>query len=240
MPSWSWVDLLLILVGITAIFLLGFTLFGLWVSLTGTEVGQVMEPSVVSSLALALLESAALAGSVYVLGMRRRGVSWRQIGLRQITRGWFLTVLVISMIVIPLSGLISTLILLLLGRPLENPQIDFLLPEGFTWFGAIGMLLLGGIAVPFAEELLFRGVLYVWLRERWGLWPGILLSSLIFGVVHVDIAVAGAAFVLGIVLALVFEYSRSLWSAVLVHALNNSVKIALLYAFVALGVDVGL
>jgi len=44
-----------------------------------------------------------------------------------------------------------------------------------------------------------------------------------------------AALLLGIILALVFEYSRSLWSAVLVHVLNNGLKILLLYILVALG-----
>jgi membrane protease YdiL (CAAX protease family) len=83
--------------------------------------------------------------------------------------------------------------------------------------------------------LVFRGVLYPLLRNRWGLWPGVLASSLIFAVIHGDIAVGVTAFVLGIILALVFEYSRSLWSAVLVHVLNNSLKILLLYILVALG-----
>jgi membrane protease YdiL (CAAX protease family) len=139
------------------------------------------------------------------------------------------------LIAIPVTGLLTILVLLVLGLPLENPQLDFLVPEGFNWLSAIGMLLLGGVAAPFGEELIFRGVLYKLLRERWGLWPGVLVSSLIFALVHGDIAVGVSAFVLGIILALVFEYSRSLWASVLVHVINNSVKILLLYVFVALG-----
>jgi uncharacterized protein len=235
---WNWQDLVLILIGVAAIFLLGFTVFGLTIRLATADIQDVFQPSILLSLSLAFLESIALVGSVYLLGLRRRGLSWQDIGLRHLSPNWLMGVIAISIIVIPLSGLISALIMLILNRPLENPQLEFLIPEGFTWTGAVGMLVLGGIAVPFAEEVFFRGVLYKWIRQHWGLWPGVLISSLIFGLVHIDIAVAGAAFVLGIILALIYEYSRSLWSAVLVHAINNSVKIALLYAFLALGLNI--
>ena len=101
------------------------------------------------------------------------------------------------------------------------------------------MVFLAGFAVPFGEELIFRGIFYKMLRERWGVWPGVLISSLVFGAIHGDLAVGLTAFLLGILLALVFEYSRSLWTSILVHALNNSVKIGLLYLLVELGFSVG-
>jgi uncharacterized protein len=237
-PTWRWYDVLLIFVGIIAFFLLGFTV--LWITLrpTSSMFVETFQPSIVTSLILAFMEFFALVGSVYILGLRRKGLRWKDLGLRGLSMGWLIVTLALSVVVIPLSGLISALILAILDQPLTNPQLDFLIPEGFNWIGAIGMLVLGGIAVPFAEELIFRGVIYKWLRENWGLWPGILISSFLFGIVHVDPSVAGAAFVLGIILALVYEYSRSLWSAVLIHAINNSVKIVLLYALVAFGVNI--
>lgn len=237
-PTWSSFDLLLIFIGIAAFFLLGFTVFGLTVQLTSVEFADAIRPNIWVSLSLAFLESFALVGSVYILGLRRKGLSWDDIGFRSLSLKWLIGVLIISVIVIPLSGLISALIMLILNQPMVNPQLDFIIPEGFTWIGAIGMVILGGIAVPIAEEILFRGVVYKWMRRSWGLWPGILVSSFLFGIVHIDPSVAGAAFFLGIILALIYEYSRSLWSAILVHAINNSVKIILLYAFVAFGIDI--
>ncbi|MBE0409345.1 MAG: CPBP family intramembrane metalloprotease [Anaerolineales bacterium] len=237
-PLWNWLDILLIIIGIAAFFLLGFTVFGLYFQLVEGEFSTILEPSILSSLALTGIEFFALTASVYFLGMRRKKLAWTDVGFKALSVGWLIAVLVISIVVIPLSGLISALTLVILDQPLINPQLDFLIPEGFTWVGALGMLILGGIAVPFAEELIFRGVIYKWLRDSWGIWPGILISSLIFGIVHVEISVVVAAFFLGIILALAYEYSRSLWSAVLIHAVNNSVKIGLLYAIVALGIDI--
>jgi hypothetical protein len=142
----------------------------------------------------------------------------------------------ISIIVVPLSGLITVVVMLALGLPLENPQLEFIIPPDFSWTSGIALFVLGGILVPIAEEVFFRGVLYRWLRERWGILIGVLVSSFIFGLVHVDIAIAAAAFILGIILALVYEYSKSLWTAILIHAINNSVKIILIYIFFALDI----
>jgi hypothetical protein len=33
-------------------------------------------------------------------------------------------------------------------------------PDGLSWLGRGAMLLLAGVAIPFAEEVFFRGVLY--------------------------------------------------------------------------------
>jgi membrane protease YdiL (CAAX protease family) len=228
-------DLVWIGLGIVVIFFAGFLLLGAWLGLAQLAPGETLQPTIEQTLALAALETIALVGAVYFLGMRRRGVTWTGIGLRPVSWLWIGIVTVVTLIAIPLTGLLTILILMALGRPLDNPQLDFLIPEGLSWVSAAGMVLLGGVAAPFGEELVFRGVLYPLLRNRWGLWPGVLASSLIFAVIHGDIAVGVTAFVLGIILALVFEYSRSLWSAVLVHVLNNSLKILLLYILVALG-----
>jgi membrane protease YdiL (CAAX protease family) len=148
---------------------------------------------------------------------------------------WMLIGLAFGLVLTPLSGLIMLGLQILLGLPLENPQLPFLAPEGFSWFGLASMFLLGGVVVPFAEELYFRGVLYRWLHGRWGLWPGALVSSLVFGAVHGDVPIAGAAFSLGVVLAWIYERSQSLWPAVLIHITNNVIKILALYIFLAFG-----
>jgi membrane protease YdiL (CAAX protease family) len=81
-------------------------------------------------------------------------------------------------------------------------------------------LVVAGLAVPFGEELLFRGVFYTWLR-RWGMVVAMSGSSLIFGFNHGINVVFPATVVLGLLLAFAYERSGSIWPGVAGHALYN-------------------
>jgi len=235
--TWSFLDLVIILIGTGIIFAICFFII-YWLATPEDSNFAAMDtgPTAVQSVGLAAVEAVALLGGVYFFGMRRLHYSWKDIGFTIINHWWLLASITISIIVVPLSGLITVVVMLALGLPLENPQLEFIIPPDFSWTSGIALFVLGGILVPIAEEVFFRGVLYRWLRERWGILIGVLVSSFIFGLVHVDIAIAAAAFILGIILALVYEYSKSLWTAILIHAINNSVKIILIYIFFALDI----
>ena len=83
------------------------------------------------------------------------------------------------------------------------------------------------LAAPVAEEILYRGVLFRSLANRLPLVPAAALSALVFALVHfytLDSLILVAA--VGFVCALVFASSRSLLTAIALHALYNaSVKI---------------
>ena len=237
--QWSWKDLLIILLGITGIFIIGIIIYAIFLGWRGANPEDLMKPTVAQTLGLAGLEAFALIFGIYLFGIRRRGFSWDAVGLRPVSTSWMLIAAVGTLIAIPLVSLITILVYFTLGQTLENPQLDFLLPEGLSAFDALAMLFLAGFAAPFGEELLFRGILYSMFRERWGIWIGVLVSSFLFGLIHGNLAVGLTGFLLGILTAIVFEYSDSLWTAILVHTLNNSIKIVLLYLLVILGFSVG-
>jgi hypothetical protein len=237
-PIWHGRDLLLIIIGVGIIFFIGivFVVYRYTNYQPGTELS--LQPTIETSIILGLLECAALLGGVFLMGIWRRKLSWQAVGIKSISGRWLWWSIILGLLVIPISGLIALLVQMILGSPLENPQLEFIAPEGFSWLGLMGMLLVGGILAPFAEEVFFRGVLFEWIQFRWGLWIGILASSAIFGIMHGDISVAVAAFGLGIILAWSYHRSQSLWSAVIIHVINNSAKILALYILIALGIPV--
>ena len=85
---------------------------------------------------------------------------------------------------------------------------------------ATGMLLI--VVAPFAEELFFRGFLYQAFRNSFGVLPGALLSAVIFGAIHLEFFKLVQLAILGVILALLFEKTKSLWSPIMLHALNNT------------------
>lgn len=232
---WKWLDILLI-----ALYSVFFIFLGTWLlnlvyksdlsSQTNLPLGYIV--------GLTALEGAALLSGIYLLGVRRKHVFWQDIGFRPPEQRWIKWAVGIALLLIPVVGLIALAIQMMLGLPLENPQLDFLLPQQFNWLGAIAMVLLGGVIIPIAEEAFFRGVLYTWMRQYAPAWAAILLSSMIFGALHGDISVAGATFVMGIILAWFYERSNSLWAPITIHILNNSIKLMLLYFLLASGVQI--
>lgn len=86
---------------------------------------------------------------------------------------------------------------------------------------AAASFLVIGVLVPFAEEILFRGVVQTYLVRRVGAFVGIVASSLWFALLHIDLALFVPLFVIGLGLGFVRHRYDSLWGAVLLHAVNN-------------------
>lgn len=80
------------------------------------------------------------------------------------------------------------------------------------------------LLVGFVEELLFRGVLQRTLQARLGQWLGLLLASLLFGLMHSgyqSIGEIGLAVVIGLVLGFVYDQVDSITLVAVTHATLN-------------------
>jgi len=110
------------------------------------------------------------------------------------------------------------------GSSYENPQIDAITGGGALSTQDLGLLmLLIAIVAPLAEELFFRGMLYPLLRQRWSVWPSILINGLLFSLIHVLPPLLPGLFLVGVVLAWVREKSGSIIPCILLHALQNGI-----------------
>lgn len=72
-----------------------------------------------------------------------------------------------------------------------------------------------------AEELVFRGQFQPRLRQRWGKTPAIVVTALLFGVMHMDPTHSLFAFIFGLYLGWIFEATGSLLTPIAVHVVNN-------------------
>lgn len=125
-----------------------------------------------------------------------------------------------------LWGVVFMLAVTVVLEPLLN-----LLPEVPNVYGRGAWALLTIVVLaPLFEEVIFRGILLESMRLKWGPVWGWLLSSLLFGLVHVHPAVAVNAFFIGLVFAFVYLITRSLWSTIVLHAINNGIAYLVLAA----------
>ncbi len=97
-----------------------------------------------------------------------------------------------------------------------NPQVD--------WLPAV---LVAGIGAGIGEEIVVRGVLFRIVEEGLGSWWALAISALFFGAAHIanpaatlwsSVAIAIEA---GVLLALLYAVTRSLWTCIGLHASWN-------------------
>ena len=78
---------------------------------------------------------------------------------------------------------------------------------------------MGGIVAPVTEEIVFRGVIFGYLR-RWGLPAAVLVSTALFAALHLP-AVPATQIVGGMVFAVAYHTGKSLMVPIVIHVLGN-------------------
>ncbi len=82
------------------------------------------------------------------------------------------------------------------------------------------------VIAPIVEEIVFRGVIMNLLR-RFGDCFALLLSSLLFAAVHMNLVQMPNAFIMGLVIGYFTLCTGSLWTGVCIHMLNNALVMLL-------------
>jgi len=90
------------------------------------------------------------------------------------------------------------------------------------------MILTAVVVAPICEELLFRSFLYTILKKHTGFIFAVVSSALLFSVIHGSVKAAIPLFVIGIILAVAYELSGSVWTNILIHAAFNLINVLMM------------
>lgn len=77
------------------------------------------------------------------------------------------------------------------------------------------------LLIPLVEELVFRGALFGEFKCKFNAVISSVMSALVFGLMHGVSVHIGYALMCGIVLALLYHYTGSIWTSVIVHSVFN-------------------
>jgi CAAX protease family protein len=177
--------------------------------------------------ALALLEAyaALLAVLLAVFGgpeglrdrLGFRFTAWRHVAAALVT--WLFSLMV--------GGLLTVALAPLFGPARSNAE-DVLKVGHDLLFAAIVVPTVALLA-PACEELLFRGVLYGWLRARLPVSAAAAVSAAIFAALHLLPPLLPVLFVFGVATALVYERTGSTLNSFAMHATQNTVAVVASY-----------
>jgi membrane protease YdiL (CAAX protease family) len=187
-------------------------------------------------LALLAVQTLVLFLVVHLVAVRWRGATWTELGFVPLPERWGARAVMIALLSFPLMGAVSWIQQSVTGEPFKNPQISAMAPPAFSWAAYLATLAVAGVLAPLVEEIAFRGLLYRWLRERYGFLAGLGGSALAFSVLHGIAGLIPAIALLGVILAWTYERSRSLWAPIILHGTYNIVVTTILYAALAQGI----
>jgi uncharacterized protein len=78
------------------------------------------------------------------------------------------------------------------------------------------------VLAPLTEEFLFRGIFLHRFSNKWGITAGIIISSLLFGLVHANLAAIGFG-ISFIFVSLTYIKFQSMWVPIAYHAMHNAI-----------------
>lgn len=159
---------------------------------------------------------------------RKHGISVRVVVFKKGSGSWLPSLVGIMVLSIAFSLSVFWLQLYAL-MPISPGLVDFFLepitmPQGPIYLAItiISIALIG----PIAEEFIFRGMLLHRMMKKTSMWGGILISSILFGILHADII---GATIFGIVTSLLYLKTGNLLIPILLHIFNNSIAVILTF-----------
>lgn len=198
----------------------GFIAFGLFAVLPFLY-GRGLSDDALDIIDLMVLPISSILGVfIFVVLIGRLPLSG--LGLRAVPASVYLRAIGWWLLCLPIVAAVLYATYKITGRAAIEEQMD-MLPDLTDDDGTItaGFILLVGILSPIAEELVFRGVLFAWLRRHANFWPAGIASALVFAGAHgiPDIILPTA--ILGLLFAWIYERTGSLWPAMLAHVVHN-------------------
>ena len=144
-------------------------------------------------------------------------------GFRKIKISTALMTVLFTILIMPLATFFNAISMLFVDNTVATMTGDILDVPFFVMF------LLMAVYGPFCEELTFRGVIYRSFRKSGNIFGAILLSALLFGLMHMNFNQAGYAIALGIMMALLAEATGSTTASFICHMVFNGETVCMMF-----------
>ena len=173
------------------------------------------------TVAVIALQSAISLFSVYLGVQPRYGTRSEMLGFNPISSRWIGAAVFLAFAAGQGLGYVTDAVESTLHHARPSQSTESLILAGAGAGQLAWMFIAAGIFGPVSEEILFRGLLFGWLRTKMHWTFAAMVSSLAFGLVHLDLQHIVFTGGLGIILATSYQLSRSLWTPIITHAINN-------------------
>lgn len=223
---------------VLALIFMGYAMLKFWFTGETIKYATWLSDGVVPKFLYVLLIDILVVWLIFIV-LRFRSLNFQDIGWRPFKKKDVKSALKGFFIYFAAYFIIAVMAQLLIPGFNVNQKQDL----GFEPTNQILPLILIGFSLvilpPLVEELLMRGFLYTNLHSKLKFIPSLLITSLIFGLLHLQFnnnapllwVAALDTFILSTVLVYLREKSQSLWPSIILHMLKNGFAFILLFIF---------
>lgn len=90
-----------------------------------------------------------------------------------------------------------------------------------NWAWAVGVFVLVALVAPFFEEIVYRGLLWGAVDQRWGRWWALIVSTVVFAVAHLELTRTPLLLVIALPIGLARLYTDNLTASIVAHQVTN-------------------
>lgn len=158
--------------------------------------------------------------------MKKRGVSWTELGFRKFDK---------DNLVLGFGLLIGTYALIVLHNAIlfffdVTTQGEQVLQHFASLDNPLWLIFVGAVLAPLVEETFFRGFVFSGFRQRFGWNKAGIISAVLFSIAHMQLITLIPTFILGYFFAYLYHRSNSLWPGIIFHFLINSMAFCVISA----------
>jgi membrane protease YdiL (CAAX protease family)/uncharacterized RDD family membrane protein YckC len=172
-------------------------------------------------------------GAVFLLVLLfvklRRHATLASLGLRGVHWRWLLAALPFTFAAFLLESITGLLSQSLFPQTPANQCVSI----RDAYQGALPLAVIGvAVIAPLVEEIVFRGMVFGWLRGRTPIGWAVVISAALFSLEHIgflQLTLFLPIFAAGLVLATLYHHAGSIWPSVLVHGTFNLVATLVLF-----------
>ena len=170
---------------------------------------------------LAMISGVLTLIALWLFFIIRKKKVFREVSLRKFETNKVLPIILLG---IAAAFFISCALILL---PLPESLVEAYMEssQGLT-SGSLPVIFLSTVIVaPIVEEVVFRGLVLSRLKKAMNVWVAVVISSLLFGLMHAQLLWVVYAFALGMLLAIVAERLNSIGASIILHMTFNLVGV---------------
>ncbi|ABR47253.1 Abortive infection protein [Alkaliphilus metalliredigens QYMF] len=189
------------------------------------EIESGIEAFLAPHTSISIIIAAIGAFLIYRYIMKRKNLNlYEECRFKKLSRGQTLASLSTGVSILSLS-------LLILGMTsfMFQESLDTHINNTHSLISVHPLLLIisVGIAAPFIEEILFRGLVFRELEQKSTIAITIIIQAIIFGAYHLNLAHGIMTTIMGIFLGLSLYWTGSIWAPILIHLTNNLLSVVL-------------